>query len=451
MEYPVPVGSKEKIGRGFQNILHKEGFGEKFCTEISKRLGDHGLSHLTKNSNDPTCGSRLDEDFGLYLGENLDFKEFFEDYSDRLEWGDAPDVAMQQTVRHAVGNQFYSFFDTLVRTGRTLALPLLLVDAGEADLTLASSDATRLISDFRYVGSSIAVGAVLTAGGVLTATQLSTTNADTVLQREKDVVIDILHVNVGDELGGAAFFLSPTYLPVPPVFGATAPALQEAVMKNALFEDSGLVSRLIEDSNKKIQVTYEASGGLFPAATRRFRDIENAKLTSNSYLITQPWHITRRKSATGDYRDKGTEFDEIGDDTDEGVLRRRVSGLWLFPSNVGAFLQPIAALPGLGFLGPVFSAFEPIGSLLGFVKSFVLVDNPIFKILDFMHDIPGIGAIVPTAPKWPAVRPDAYVGSEEMTSNDTSKKDKLMGSDREFQDYIDEQREFNPEPNPTFN
>jgi hypothetical protein len=31
------------------------------------------------------------------------------------------------------------------------------------------------------------------------------------------------------------------------------------------------------------------------------------------------------------------------------------------------------------------------------------------------------------------------------------KDDKKMGSSREFEDYIDEQREFNPAPDPEFN
>lgn len=451
IRYPAPVGSKEKIGRAFQNIFHQEGFGEKFCTAIAGKLERAGLGHLAGPAKKSECGRSIDEDFGMYLGENLDFKDFFQDFGERLEWGDAPDTAMSDTIRHAVGNHFYSFFDNLVRLGRTVSIAQLIADAVDANSTVLSSSTTQMVSDFRYVGSSLAVGAVIAAAPALTGLQLTTRDPNLILQREKQFIIDILHVDAGDSFGGAAFFLSPTYLPVPPTFGATAPAFQEAAMKNVLFEESGLVPRLIDESNKQTAVTYKASGGLFPAAVRRFRNIQNAELSANNYIVTQPWHITRRISATGDYRQKGTEFDEISDDTEEGILRKRVSGLWLFPSNVGAFLQPIAALPGLSFLGPVFSAFEPIGSILGFVKSFVLVDNPIFKILDFMHDIPGIGSIFPTVPKWPAVRPDAYIGSEELTSNDPDKEDELMGNKREFQDYVDEQRDFNPEPNPTFN
>lgn len=450
-EHPVPTGPKERLGRGFEGVLERHGFGPQFCDAMVKKFRGGGRPDLAAQFSDADCGPRMNEDFGMYLGENLDFQEFFHDYSDRLEFGDAPDEAMRGTIRHSVGNHFYSFFDTLVSSSRALAVPTLLTGAITADGAIAANS-TRLISDARYLGSSIAVVAITVAAvQLLTPPFSNSTDADAILEKERDFIINVLHVDVGSTAGGAGYFLSPAYLPVPPVFGATAPAIQEAVMKNALFEEDSLIPKLIENSNKRVQVTYKAQGGLFPAATRRFAGIEDVELTSNYYLVAQPWHITRRISSSGEYRQKGDEFDGIDENTEEGMLRKRVSGIWLFPSNPGAFLQPISAIPGLGFLGPVFSAFEPIGSLIGIIKSFVLVDNPIFKILDMLHDLPGIGSFIPTPPKFPAVRPDAYVGSTEMTGDDTSKKDQLMGSDRNFEDYLNEQRDNNPEPNPTFN
>ncbi len=450
---PRPTVYQEKIGRGFENVLEREGFGPKFCSAMVRHFREGGDAALASQFAERDCAKKANTEFGMHLGENLDFKEFFQDFGDRIQWGDAPHEAMDGTIRTAIANQFYSFFDTLVSGARALSPALIVANAAQADLALIDSATTRLLTDARYIGSTVAVGAVIAAAAPLSLPSHQTgTDSDALLETENNFIVDILHVDADEVIpGGVAFFLSPLYLPVPPTFGAAGPAFQDAAMKNAFFEDSSLIDRFVENSNKKVKINYKASGGLFPAATRRFAGINNVQLTSNNYIIAQPWHITRRISSNGDYRQKGTETDEIDDNTEEGVLRRRVSGLWLFPSNIVTFLEPITALPGLGALAPVLNALEPLGSVLGFVKSFVLVDNPIFKILDMLADLPGIGAIIPTVPKWPAVRPDAYVGSEEMTGNSMSDPDKLMGSDREFQDYIDEQEEFNPEPNPEFN
>ena len=222
-------------------------------------------------------------------------------------------------------------------------------------------------------------------------------------------------------------------------------------MQNVLFEDDDLVDPLIENSNKLIEVSYRAQGGLFNLATQKVRGVEEAVLTSRFYLVTQEWHIPRRISANGDYREKGTQTDLIDEDTEEGVLRRRVSGLWFFPADIVSMLEPISFIPGLSALQPIFDAIEPVGEILGTLKSFLLVDNPIFNLINTLNEIPVLNLIVPDIPAWPAVRPDAYPGSIEMTGNDPDEPDKLMGSERNFKDYVDEQREFNPPPDPTFN
>ena len=58
--------------------------------------------------------------------------------------------------------------------------------------------------------------------------------------------------------------------------------------------------------------------------------------------------------------------------------------------------------------------------------------------------MPGFNMVDFTPPRWPAVRPDAYPESVEM-SNDLS-----TGSPRTFNDFVEEQRDNNPPPKPEY-
>jgi hypothetical protein len=184
---------------------------------------------------------------------------------------------------------------------------------------------------------------------------------------------------------------------------------------------------------------------VFPAIRRRF-NTENIRLRSRFFLITQPWHIDRRVDGTGDYRELGGQLDTVNDSTDEGVLRRRVAGFWLVPTPANGLVEPFLDVAGLEGVSSLLSTVDVLSGALAVIKE-LLVENPLNKIFNAIKEIPGFNSLEPPLPEWPAVRPQAYPGSNEIEG------DKLMagsGDGRTFQDYIDEQREFNPEPDPTF-
>lgn len=448
--------SAERLELAVERILEHGEFGERFCEAIGSISRQYGHAEFGRRlAGDEGCAGRMSKKFAQHLVHNVDIMELYKDYDYRLQQGlfsgEDAGQALQGVIRDEVGNQFYSFFDTISKNARIAALPFLIAESAQRGAELADSSISQMVSQLRFVGSSVAVTGITGAALVLGAQTVGDPSPQEIIDRENDFN-DLLHADADTAIpGGVAFFLGPQALPLPPTWGAVGMAMQEGVMQNVLFEDDDLVDPLIENSNKLIEVSYRAQGGLFNLATQKVRGVEEAVLTSRFYLVTQEWHIPRRISANGDYREKGTQTDLIDEDTEEGVLRRRVSGLWFFPADIVSMLEPISFIPGLSALQPVFDAIEPVGELLGTLKSFLLVDNPIFNLINTLNEIPVLNLIVPDIPAWPAVRPDAYPGSVEMTGNDPDEPDKLMGSERNFKDYVDEQREFNPPPDPTFN
>ncbi|MCB0358929.1 MAG: pilus assembly protein, partial [Bdellovibrionales bacterium] len=461
VDQPRDVRDQE-LGEKFTYLLERGGFGEKLCNAMEGFLARRGVSRGSSYFSDEECPAYFEREFGEQLGDNLDFPAIFRDFGYELDWGLEPHEALQVTVERAVAEQFYamSAFDTAVKAAFLGAIPY--ITAGRLDVTPLpfAGKTLQMIGDARYLGSSVAVGLVNTQLSALVL-GLPTSNADAEKALE-DAANLILHHDAADFFGGYApgvdngFFLNPLYLPVPPYFGQVAGSLQSGLMKNVLAREGGslfsaedLIEPWVDNSNKLAEVDYFAGNGLFPAATKRWSG--NRTLTSRFYLVTQPWHIRRRESPFGPFREKGDQYDDWDDVTEEAMLRRRVEGLWLFPSNIVALAEPITdLLPGE--LGGVMDGFEAIGSIIGDIKSFVLVDNPLFDILDFLSNIPGFGAFVPTIPKWPAVRPDAYPQSAEMTSNSSTAlgSDQLMDEQRNFEDYIDEQLDNDPIAAPEF-
>lgn len=453
------VENNAKLERGMQRILEMRGFGEKFCGAMSALIERRGFVQVNDEFSSADCADRYNRDFGIHLAHNVDFPQIFRDFGYQLEGGFGEHDALQVTLEREIAGQFYSFFDTTVNIAMQGAIGFIIAQRLDYDFIPDAQAILQLITDARYMGSSVAV--TLIAGELGTLSLLPPfTDADDEKDFE-DTLNSVMHHDAADFFGGFVpavdngFFLNPLYLPVPPYFGQVAGSLQSGLMLNVLSNEDGgfmsvgedLTDTLVNQSNKEVIVEYPAQDGLFPAAIRRWGG--NKTLRSRFYLVTQPWHITRREGPFGDFRDKGGQFDEYDEETEEAMLRRRVGGLWLLPSDPIALLQPVTdLLPGE--LGGVVSAFEGVGGFLEEIITFVK-NNPLNDILNLLADIPGIGAIVPTFPEWPAVRPGAYPGSEELTGNDGEGSDELMGGSRSFQDYVDEQENNDPDPDPEFN
>lgn len=454
--FPVYEGNyQDRLQPKIKNYLIKAEVGPKVCDAVrgfSKRNGDPAALLPFRQSD---CSEKVEEGLSWNLSHEVNIPDFFRGYGDGIQSGFTPAQAIEESVRTEVAEQFYSFFDTFVSTSRAGAVPLIVGERVNLALDLGGSSVTDLISDARYIGSSVAITLILAQGVNIGSQSPTNRSSDNELNFERSVN-DMLQLNADDILPVVSpFFLGPQYLPVPPTFGAAAGGLQEAIMKNLLTQaaDDPIRDEQIANANKMVEVSYDASGAFSDVrlAKDNIRGVETNRQVARYYLITQPWHMTRRQGGTGDYRQKGTQTDDDDEETEEGVMRRRVFGLFLFPSNPTVFLEPISDVLGLSdSLKGVFDAFSGFDSAIEFIKDFVL-DNPLIDVAQTLSDIPFIGDIIPVPPKWPAVRPDAYPGSTEMTGNDPAQPDKLMGNDRNFSDYVDEQRDNDPEPEPDFN
>ena len=450
--------SPNSLERGVYRVLETVDFGEKFCEGMRDVFSKHNWQPGVQAFSGRACGETYNTDFAIHLAQNVDMKELFRDYAYQLKGGVDHGQALDAVLQVEVTNQFYSFFDNAVALARVGAVPYIVGVRAEKALGGSLQDVIRIISDARYVGSSIAVG--LISGGQLTQVLgVDPTSRDVAAEKSlQDTAFSVLHADVPD----ASYALNPLYLPVPPMFFGGMSAIQNAAMESVLRggeneigdffgdpagDDSDLIDPLIHNSNKEGVVRYNSGKGIFPAAARRFKN--RPILTSRFFMVTQPWHITRRESPTGAYRQIGTQTDGIGELTEEAMLRRRVAGLWLFPSAPGAFLEAPFEYLDVDGLDAVFDIVSGLDSFIGTIKT-QLIDNPITKLFDALSDIPLIGGLVPVIPKFPAVRPAAYPDSIELRDQAHSGDDELTGEVRNFSDYVDEQLDYDPAPKPEF-
>ncbi len=442
LEVPSPMNlqTSVKYEDKVVNLLQRGGFGGRFCAGMAEILKNKHYDLPAARFEKSSCSTSFNKEFGIYLARSVNPRLFFQEFGENIGFGMEPQEALQETAERVIASGFYSFFDDTVKLSMIAALAETFVDRLNYISVGTDSSIGRMISEMRYVGSSIAVAAIDGMLGAILGRDPSSRNAAAEKNFE-DSMNAILH-----EDSSLGFLLSPEYLPVPVAFGSVGAGVQSGLMKNILYKEpnSGvLINELIEDSNKMGEVRYDATAGSFSAARSRF-NTGGIVLTSRFFLVTEPWHIPRREFTTGSHRAKGDQFDDIDSETDEGILRRRVHGLWLVPADVGALLDPLSNAPGFGALvQPMETALSVVQAPINLVKD-LISDNPFLKIMDFLSDIPIAGDFIPTLPKWPAVRPDAYPGTKEIED------DMLTNQPRDFQKYIDEQKKYNPAANPTF-
>ncbi len=458
-EYGDGVTIREgTLESGMVNLLSTVEFGEAFCEGMSDLFRKYGKAHAAKGFLEEDCGRSYNREFGLFIANNIDIASMFRDYEYLIGQGIPHEDVAESILEREIATQFYSMFDQNVENASQLAVPLIIKKRIDLQVLSSDTELRRLITDARYLGSSIALTTILFSQlGQTFLVNPQGRDAD-IEKIIHDIVVFFIHADVGE----TSLFLNPVAsFPVPPTFAGSFTSFQEGVMENVLLggkatlgvflgdpnaDESDLVDPLINDSNKKGTVRYEAGESFLTAAREKFSN--ETTLTSRFFLVTQPWHITRRIDGTEDFRLPGTETDGIGETTEEAMLRRRVAGLWLFPSAPGAlFTAPLEIFPIPGFDQIAAVARSLDGPISG-VKSF-LINNPVNQLFDLLSSIPFIGQIVPTIPKWPAVRPLAYPGSVELLDQPNSDDDQLTGSRRNFDAYVEEQK-YNPKAQPEF-
>lgn len=449
-ERPLPAPQpklKSKRKAAFGRVLKKGSFGGRFCREASNLAGGALKKHRGfANSfilQHGVCEQDLIMGLAAHLAQSFDDRAFFADFRFELERGSSAEEAFSESLQQAVAEGFYSFFDDRVKLANQGA-PLGLDGAATAAGFLnTDEEVQRLLMGLRYIGSQEAVGALLSGLAALGTQSSDNRNADSEQAQENWVWFELGLLNDADEdivLGASKFTLVPNYgLFIPIAKGAFAGAF-EGIMKNVLSEEEDLVPTLIDKSLVETKVDYAAEGGLFDAIRRRFRHTDKV-LTSRYALLTEEWQIERRKNSTAEYRQKGDEDDTISADTDEGMLKRRIAGLYILPTYIGAFFGPIESIDS--DLAAVTDVLDSSSFVIRPLKEMVF---KLGEILSFLNDIPGGEDLSFGPPQWPAVRVDAYPGSSELQG------DKLSGEERNLDDYIEEQKKFKERsPDPVYN
>ncbi len=438
----IVQGKNERLHLAINSFFAKANLGKKVCAGIHRFSSERNLSYVLSYFEDSDCNEKVNLELSSRLA-NLDIPELIKDFDFQLKKGIPTNVALDRTISPQIVEQFFSLFREKVKTSRQDAPNQIQTFRNDINSAMGDSSIQQMIDRARYVGSASAVEAIKNAVNDISDIGVNERSRKDTLEIENSI-IEVLH---SEPDGSDQFDLASKYLPVPPSFGAAAGSMQEAVMNNLLAEDGATRDQQVENSNQQAKVTYQSRGGLFPAATK-IPGIQDVELSSKFFLVTQPWHITRRDGA-GSYREKGTQFDLADENSEEAVLRRRVLGLWVVPVAPQELLDPVLDFAGLGELKPAFDALMPISSMLSTVKK-TITNNPFFDAAQSLSKIPVIGNLIPVPPIFPAVRPDAYPKSEEMTGNEPGSVDKLVDDNgREFKDYMDEQQ-YNPPPEPEY-
>lgn len=449
----VEISTNEKIEKA-KEFLEKAEFGKRACRslrsfEAQKQIG------LMKAFDD--CESEINDNFAKRIASNFNIKVFFEQINQRIKNGVEPKKAIRDTILLEATEQYFSLFDNKVKQAMLDSNAELTQDVINAENSFNDPSVNKMIKEARYRSSADAVQGVIDV-----SIGLSDPDNPNAAREEREHAVNIgsyLFNEAEEEFDDTAYDFNLSYLPVPWSFGKEGIQMQESVMSNILGgftepgfspDDDDLRDSVIKKSARGVEVNYKAKGGLFPAAATWLSSSTNVQLTARHFLITQPWHITRR-NGLGAYRSKGTQMDNVDDPTEEGLLKRRTFGLWVYPSELTELLSPILGMVGLGDIGSAMEELEPFDDVLNETKK-QLVKNPFRTLVDALNQIPVIDQMVPDLPEFPAVRPDAYPKSKELEGNSPGSPDRMVqGKDRKFKDYIEEQRTINPKPNPTYN
>ncbi|MBL7661918.1 hypothetical protein JNK13_04105 [bacterium] len=436
-------------------LVKKHQFGEKFCVTM-RDLFESNVKYqaFATPFTAEDCPEIYSSYFAFQLAKGFKPQEIFRAISERVENGQKTADALEQTMQGFVAREFYSFFDTKVKSAFNQTVGQIN-DGFESQEQLWNndSDLTRLENKGRYLGSSVALDVLEDVADDIRDSSSSSRNWQNERNAERDLN-EMLHYDATENgviPGGYlllwdGFELSIDHFPfITEVFRPLAPGLFNGAMRLALDQEDSLESPLIDDSNVQVTVEYTAEKGLFSAARARW-STSNKVLSSSYFLVTEPWHIQRRSGGLGPYRGLGSDDDQMDDESDEAMLRRRTFGYFVLPTPLTALFDPLTAV--VPELEPIVDLLSPVDDVLSWVKDFVF-DNPLLDVLDWMNGIPGFDSVDFTFPRLPAVRPAAYPHTSELTG-DRSTGSKSSTYTRDFNDFIQEQKDHNPPPKPEF-
>ncbi|MCC6953562.1 MAG: hypothetical protein IT290_05550 [Deltaproteobacteria bacterium] len=301
--------------------------------------------------------------------------------------------------------------------------------AQQAQSDPAMSRMTRNVS---YLGAQVALGEILYEFGRLALASTTSLDSDAQVTLENSVNSK-LHADVSSSGVIPGLTINAFWLVKMPLPGVSYTGAFDGVMKNVLSNDGSLRDPWMNNDVVHSSVSYTGLGGSI--AGLPLRRLNTTGASAQFTLVTEPWKIARRESPTGAFRQPGDQTDSIDSTSDEGVMRRRVAGLWLFPSDVVALAEPMTNLLPGSLRGVVSDLEGPISTGVTMVKRIIIDANPLEMLFDVLNELPVVSELDLHLPQWPSVRPDSYPGSSEMYY------DELSGSQRGFNDYVQEQRD----------
>jgi len=452
-----PSVRREKRERGLTNLLERSEFGRRLCRRVDLLLEVNKITP-PKDYIEKDCAAAFNSEFGKHLATNLDFTEIFRDYALQLEGvqsegGVGPRVAISNTIQQVIAHELYSFFDQRVKQS---------FDTAPDHTSNFTTDVSNLLFDnneylrlfqleyLRYVGQLLALTEFGDSLNSLTDWSSSSRDVAGLKQLENDIG-DVLFDDATDDfpLPGLNGFWMTAYdiIPIPSLTSVIGP-LFDVFATQYLSEESDLIDPLINESVKETEVSYNPTPVTFKPAERRFAT-GGRNMRGRFYLLTQPWHITRRihDDADTSYRELGGQLDDKSMNTDEAILRRRVWGMYIVPSQPTDLLNLLSSIMpddfDTSFIDDSVDALEPVDDVVSAMKE-GLLNSKFNDLIDFMNDLSFISMDRFKLPEWPAVRPQAYPDTIEIQD------DKLAGEERDFNKFLDEQNQ-NPKPNPKFN
>lgn len=161
------------------------------------------------------------------------------------------------------------------------------------------------------------------------------------------------------------------------------------------------------------------------------KKVAGSEFDSSLVLLKNTWD-TPRYDPKGRFYKMGDQYSTAGSSSDEGQLRKRALGLWIVPTYPGRLVDPLEEIFPKRLTFTLKAIRTAFGKYLPKMKKFIAGDNPLEKVARALHHAKVIGSPDFTLPEFPAVRPDAYPETEELS-------DKLSGKQRVFKDYLKEQ------------
>ena len=465
-----------RLEKSLHEILAETEFGKRFCAAMVRTLSKHGINGEDTFFSQAECHKDYEQAFALQLTKETRWRKMFADYGRLLERNWTEKEALIKVAEREAKTQFNTLFDAKVKGQLMRTLPYggsrarhytrhrnpaeaaeTLQDSELVNSQVVDAMVTPMLLEARYRGGLEALNTVMQYTDMISS---GSANVNATQEYLREMQRDgVLHEDLDDLSGGNDFRIRLEYAPIPASFTKAYTKLTDGVMYNVLAKDNNLQLEYIEQDNILAHTTYPVYRSFFSYLEGRMATREAARLEASFMLVDHPWHIPRQYGTYTNvhvgwglfgghrfrqqrikFRELGGEYDDMEAVTEEGILRRRTYGLWLVPSKPSKLAAGLASITGSEAISTAIDGLALADNFTTFGKDALaaVMGNPelgVFKdINSAINDLPQLVPFNFTPPVLPAVRPQVYPWSTELSN------DRLMGGNRGLSDYENEQR-----------